>query len=472
MGLKLTLVALTVFAILLIILFIFGNKPTFRGTVIEQLYLQYFGWVKGRQSSDDDEDDELDQDKERPLLKEEEPILAVEIKQKEGITLPKLDYPPKLGQAYYQTFPPTLTIQSQFPQQKYPLGKIEKYKDENTKHRSENESKLYKDSLNADIYNDFRQAAEAHRQLRAFTRQSLKPGVKLYDWVVDLEQRGRNILGEMDNSHTRVGHAFPTGLSLNNVAAHYTPNPGDNRILQNNDVIKVDIGIHVNGHIIDSAFSMCFDEQFQPLVEASREGTYTGLRESGVDARLREIGASIEETIRSYEVKVGKKTLKIKPVSECRGHQVGDYLVHVGNTVPTTKKQCSAQIKMKEGEIYAIETYATTGSGHASNQDDCSHYMMVPNAIEQSQNFRDPKAKELLNFINEHFTTLAWCPRWLYEWGAQKDYQMQLRTLLACGFIRDYPPMADVEGSYVTQHEHTVAIKPTAKEIFSFGDDG
>ncbi|KAA6391281.1 MAG: putative Methionine aminopeptidase 2B [Streblomastix strix] len=321
------------------------------------------------------------------------------------------------------------------------------------------------------IYNDFRQAAEAHRQLRAFTRQSLKPGVKLYDWAVDFEKRGRNILGEILNTHTKCGHAFPTGLSINNCAAHYTPNPGDNRILKVQDVIKIDIGLHVNGHIIDSAFSMCFDDQFIPLIQASREGTYTGLREAGVDARLAEIGAAIEETISSFECEINKKILKIKPISELSGHQVGDYLVHVGNSVPIVKNACKRTIKMEENQFYAIETFATTGKGRLNELNDCSHFMMAPNAMGQCQRLKDPKAKELLNFINSHFKTLAWCPRWLHEWGAQKNYQLQLRSLISKELIEEYPPLIDQDGSYTSQHEHTVAIKPTSKEIFSFGED-
>ena len=101
---------------------------------------------------------------------------------------------------------------------------------------------------------------------------------------------------------------FPTGCSLNHVAAHYTPNPGDDTVLQYGDVMKFDFGTQVNGYIIDCAFTVAFDPQFDELVLASKEATYAGIKEAGVDARLGEIGGIIEEVIMSHEVTINNTT--------------------------------------------------------------------------------------------------------------------------------------------------------------------
>lgn len=90
-----------------------------------------------------------------------------------------------------------------------------------------------------------------------------------------------------------AGQAFPTGCSINHCAAHYTPNPGDNTVLQYNDVCKIDFGTHVRGLLVDCAFTVAFNPVYDNLLEAVKDATNTGIREAGIDARLNEIGAAI-----------------------------------------------------------------------------------------------------------------------------------------------------------------------------------
>ncbi|KAA6358198.1 MAG: putative methionine aminopeptidase 2B, partial [Streblomastix strix] len=150
---------------------------------------------------------------------------------------------------------------------------------------------------------------------------------------------------------------------------------------------------------------------------------------------------------------------------------VGDYLVHFGKSVPLIHNGTDPSLRMEEGDFFAIETFGTTGKGRVGDQPDCSHYMMAPGAMGKINTLRNQSAKQLLNFINGHFKTLAWCKRWLHEWGETK-YALALKQLVDSELVHPYPPLSDHAGSYVSQHEHTVAIKPTGKEIFSFGEDG
>jgi methionyl aminopeptidase len=81
---------------------------------------------------------------------------------------------------------------------------------------------------------------------------------------------------------------------LNHVAAHYTPNTGDNTVLGYDDVCKIDFGTHINGRIIDCAFTVAFYPMYYKLLESVKDATNTGVREAGVDVRLGDIGAKIE----------------------------------------------------------------------------------------------------------------------------------------------------------------------------------
>jgi len=75
-----------------------------------------------------------------------------------------------------------------------------------------------------------------------------------------------------------AGWGFPTGCSLNWVAAHYTPNYGDETVLQFDDVCKLDFGVQVGGRIVDCAFTIAFNERYDPIIEATQAGTNTGVK--------------------------------------------------------------------------------------------------------------------------------------------------------------------------------------------------
>ena len=89
------------------------------------------------------------------------------------------------------------------------------------------------------------------------------------------------------------GQAFPTGCSLNNIAAHYTPNYGDETVLGKDDVCKIDFGVHCKGYLIDSAFTVAFNPKYKVLLEAVQDATMTGVRTAGIDVRLCDIGEAI-----------------------------------------------------------------------------------------------------------------------------------------------------------------------------------
>ncbi|KAG0344250.1 Methionine aminopeptidase 2, partial [Gamsiella multidivaricata] len=124
--------------------------------------------------------------------------------------------------------------------------------------------------------------------------------------ICEMIENGTRTLVEANGFES--GIAFPTGCSLNHCAAHYTPNAGDKIVLQYGDVCKIDFGVHVNGRIIDSAFTLTFDPVYDNLLAAVKDATNTGIREAGIDVRLGDIGAAIQEVMESYEVEIGGKT--------------------------------------------------------------------------------------------------------------------------------------------------------------------
>lgn len=377
--------------------------------------------------------------------------------------------PPKPTAAKKQTHPPTIPICELYPTGNFPVGQIcehpvPKGVDSSLAiNRMTSEEKKALEVASEDQIKDLRQAAEAHRQTRKYVQSWIKPGMKMFDIAQSLEATSRRMINE---SGLDAGLAFPTGCSLNNCAAHYTPNAGDETVLQYDDVCKIDFGTHVNGHIIDCAFTVSFNPKYDRLLAAVKDATETGIRTAGIDVRLCDVGEAIQEVMESYEIDLDGKTYQVKCIRNLNGHSIAPYRIHAGKSVPIVKGGDAT--RMEEGELFAIETFGSTGKGYVHDDMETSHYMK--NFEVGHVPLRMAKSKTLLNTITKNFGTLAFCRRWLDRAGETK-YLMALKNLCDVGIVDPYPPLCDIKGCYTAQYEHTILLRPTCKEVLSRGDD-
>lgn len=311
-------------------------------------------------------------------------------------------------------------------------------------------------------------AGQIHKQIRNEIHEWIKPGLYFTDICNTIENRIKELTNFDQNTPLKGGIAFPTGVSVNNCAAHWTPNPRDNNILKENDVCKIDYGVHINGMIVDSAFTISFNPVYDKLLESSKTSTDIGIKYSGVDSILGEIGAEIQENMESYEIELNGKVYPINSVKQLTGHQIEQYRIHAPKRVPNFNLKTYTE-RMKENEYYAIETFATTGkSGDGSiiNGNECSHYMMYFDVNKDNLKGLSIKDKKFLSQIQTNFGTLAFCNRWLNNLKINR-YDHFLKSLIKNNIVEKYPPLYDIKGSYVAQFEHTIYIGENNKIILS-----
>lgn len=369
-----------------------------------------------------------------------------------------------------QSSPPRVLLSTFYSSEEYPTGEEVPYLAENA-FRTTSEEKRHLDHMRSDFLTEYRHGAEIHRQVRQDAQRRIKPGQTLTEIAENIEDGVRALTGHpglTEGDNIKGGVAFPTGLSINNCAAHYTPNAGNKMVLQQSDVLKVDFGVHLNGRIVDSAFTMAFDPVYDPLLAAVKDATNTGVREAGIDVRMSDIGAAIQEVMESYEITLNdKKTYQVKAIQNLNGHSIEQHQIHGRKSVPIVKGR--DQTKMEEGEVFAIETFGSTGNGRVHDDLEVSHYgkrvdaPIVP--------LRVDSAKKLLAGITKNFGTLPFCRRYLDRLGHEK-YLMgvscfmhlsrndsetnssQLNHLVQQGIVEAYPPLCDTKGSYTAQFEH------------------
>jgi len=246
-----------------------------------------------------------------------------------------------------QTWPePTVPVSKQFSNGQYPAGDIVEYTGECNAFRHSDAEKRVLERASESEVQDLRRAAEVHRQVRTWAQSWIKPGISLMLLTDRIEKKLKELI---EKDGLQAGQAFPTGCSLNNVAAHYTPNSGDKVVLTYDDVMKIDFGTHVNGRIIDCAWTVAFNEQYNPLLDAVREATNEGIRQAGIDVRLGDIGAAIEEVMESHEVEINGKVHTVRSIRNLSGHSISSTtIVHRAEAHVETLQQllCSLVVGM------------------------------------------------------------------------------------------------------------------------------
>jgi methionyl aminopeptidase len=308
----------------------------------------------------------------------------------------------------------------------------------------------------------YEKAGEIHKNIRKLLNDSnlLKPGVKLVDLCNIIETNIKTMKAKV---------AFPTGTSINNTIAHYTPQFMSNETLNVDDVLKLDFGVHIDGCIIDSAFTYCNNPIFEPLINATKTATYEAIKESSVDARLGYIGNIIEEIITSYELDINGKILPIIPIYNLGGHSIEKYILHGKKIVPLFNEPDNNE-KMAENDIFAIETFATTGSGSGYATEDktnTSYFAKTNHQKHSKQKIVFNKSKKLLYDINKTYQPLPFSTRQLNVFN--NDFG--IKELLNKKIIEPYPPLLDIPNSYSSQLEHTIIIGENKKYYLSMGND-
>ena len=236
--------------------------------------------------------------------------------------------------------------------------------------------------------------------------------------------------------------AFPCNISRDRMAAHYTPGPEDESTF-GESMTKLDIGVHVDGYIADAAITV--DLSGHPeLVEASQAALDAAIELVTPGANTADIGAAIERAITGYG---------FKPVANLTGHGLERYSAHAGPIIPN--KVLDKGVTLKEGDVIAIEPFATNGSGRISEASQTEIF-----GFSGHRPIRSPQARELSKVIQK-YKTLPFARRWLS--GERIDYA--LTQLLRAGIIHSYPVLWEVEGALVSQAEHTVIVQENGCEF-------
>lgn len=263
-------------------------------------------------------------------------------------------------------------------------------------------------------------------------KKGIHPGTTYLEAAEMIESEIKKTGGEI---------AFPVNISLNSIAAHDTAFPQDTRIFKEDDIIKIDVGVHIDGYIADTATTISFNGNKSEMIKASEDALKNALKIVRPGTKISDIGTVIEETIKGYGY---------KPISNLSGHYLGQYMIHTGTSIPNIKTDSKAELKA--GDAIAIEPFATDGAGAIKDGTRATIYRFV-----QNKTARLPSARKILSFAEKNYKTLPFASRWIKD---PKGFMLDsaIKELVSRGALHEYPILKEIRDGTVTQAEHTVLV--------------
>ncbi len=283
---------------------------------------------------------------------------------------------------------------------------------------------------------NFRKAGKIAAKVRDYAKTLVKPGILYVDVADAVEKK----IFELD---ARPG--FPCNISVNDTAAHHVPLEGETLVFKDGDLVKIDLGVHIEGAIADTAISVSLgkNEENEKLIKASETALAAAIKLSTPGRKVSDIGAAVEQAI---------SALGFRPIKNLSGHLIDIYDLHSDPSIPNFDSK--SNVKLEKGMVIALEPFATNGDGFIREGGEIGVYM-----LEHVTNVRN--GRDILEHIANEYQTLPFAKRWIIRKFGTMKVNLFLREAVAKGILHSYNVLLEKKGSKVAQTEHTILIDET-----------
>lgn len=311
--------------------------------------------------------------------------------------------------------------------------------------------------MSDDMIEKYRKAGKITSEVRKMALDKINPNMKVIDLIEQIENEIKKLGGIP---------AFPCNVSINEVTAHYTSPPHDESILKFGDLVKIDLGAHVDGYIADTAISTLvggedyldstdIDEEKisknLDMIETSILAVESAISTIRDGVEVGKVGEVIEDTITSRG---------FKPVSNLTGHSMDQYILHSGLSIPNIKEK--NHHKLEEGDVLAIEPFVTDGVGRVTDMGDAYIFRFL-----RDRPLRMIQAKKLLSQIKNEYRNLPFAQRWLLDHFEKHRLNASLRQLIQSRAVYPYHVLKEQSNAWVAQAEHTVIVEKDGCEVIT-----
>jgi methionyl aminopeptidase len=288
-------------------------------------------------------------------------------------------------------------------------------------------------------FESYCKAGKIANKIREEMKNFIKQGMKLIEIAEEIDKK-------IEEANAKP--AFPVNLSLNEIAAHYTPSKEDGNIAEG--LLTIDFGVEINGYIADLAFSIDLteDKKYKEMIELNHKILDETIKKLDTNSSVCDIGNNITELL---------KNSKYNIISNLTGHSLEKYTIHGEISIPNIPNQDQTKLNNK---AIAIEPFLTTGIGEVIEGKPSEIFMLI-----NKKNVRDPESRKIISFIEENYKTKPFCKRWLDKEGFRTNFSLKL--LVKEGILYNFPVLVEKSKKPVSQAEETIVFKDNKTKVIT-----
>lgn len=286
--------------------------------------------------------------------------------------------------------------------------------------------------MEKEILDKYIEAGKIAAQVLEYGRSLVKPSVL----AIEIAEKVDKKIEEM-----KAKPAFPVNISINDIAAHWHPQMNDKTVIKESDYVKVDVGVHIDGYIGDTASTVRIAGK-DKLIECSEKMLEKALAMCKPGTTIGDIGEAIENVAKEYG---------FNPIRNLTGHSLDRYDLHEGMIIPNIKNDSKYQLR--EDEVYAIEPFCTAGNGFVKDSGSSLIFRWI-----SDKPTRLLEARKILELARTKFDGLPFAKRWIQKQFSPLKVELSLKELLAVNALYEYNPLKEVSEKPVAQTEHTVIV--------------
>jgi len=299
------------------------------------------------------------------------------------------------------------------------------------------EKRRWSQLLAEDEVEKFLRAGKILRAAREKAPSLVFEGAKIIDICEGVEGEIRRLGGEP---------AFPCNVGINSLGAHYTSPPGDVSVIPPGSLVKVDLGVHIDGYISDSAITVSVDSEYEDMIRVANEALENAVKTVTVGGKVSDVGPVVERTIKSRG---------FKPISNLTGHQITRFNLHAGVSVPNVADTDTGG-RFQPWSVYALEPFVTLRNAAGQVRDSLPGNILH---IVRSKGPKEAGSRKFFDEVYKRFRTLPFAKRW----AADIEGYNHWKGLVAERVLYEYPTLVEATGKPVAQAEHTLLL--TDKEV-------
>ncbi|XP_068170992.1 proliferation-associated protein 2G4a [Antennarius striatus] len=320
------------------------------------------------------------------------------------------------------------------------------------------------------VVTKYKMGGDIANQAVRLVLEAAKPGVS----VLSLCEKGdAYIMSETGKvfkkeKEIKKGIAFPTSVSVNNTVCHFSPLKSDpDYILKDGDLVKIDLGVHVDGFIANVAHSF--------VVGASKENPVTGRKADVIkaahlcaEAALRLVKAGNQNTQVTEAWNKIAQSFKCTPIEGMLSHQLKQHVIDGEKTIiqnPTDQQRKDQEkAEFEVHEVYAVDILISTGEGKA--RDGGQRTTIYKRDPSKQYGLKMKTSRMFFSEVERRFDAMPFTLR------AFEDEAKARLGVMECAkheLVQPFTVFQEKEGEYVAQIKFTVLLMTNGPDRITNG---